>query len=245
MVRETLSGMTAIVTGASAGVGRETAKALAAEGASVVLVARRANRLEEIAEDIEERGGTAVPFSADVSEEEAVEDLIETTVDEFGSLEILVNNAGIGRGDSVQDLTTEEYRAMMAVNVDGFFFTTRAALPHLIESTGNLIYIGSFAGQYPRSFNPVYAASKWWARGFAKSMMAEAGDEDVAVSLVNPSEIRTEFGGQDGTPFKEQFDEGEVLEPEQVADAVVFAAKQESATVSEMDLYRRDKFDIF
>jgi NADP-dependent 3-hydroxy acid dehydrogenase YdfG len=142
-------------------------------------------------------------------------------------------------------MSTEQYRTMMETNVDGMFFTTRDAIPHLRESSGTLVFIGSFAGEYPRPFNPIYAASKWWTRGFAKSVSAQVGPDDVAVTVVNPSEVRTDFGGVYGETFAERFDEGEVCEPEEIAEAVVFAARQEPSMASEIDLYRRDKFELF
>ncbi|WP_435076467.1 SDR family oxidoreductase [Halococcus sp. AFM35] len=239
-----LAGKSAIVTGASSGIGSETVHALAREGANVALAARREGRLNDIAEEVEsDHDVEALVVPTDVTDETAVEDLVERTVEEFGGLDVLVNNAGLARGSAVDDLSTEEYRTMMDVNVDGSFFATRAALPHLEDSAGNLIYIGSFAGQYPRPFNPVYAATKWWVRGFAHSVAAAAGEDGVAVTVINPSEVRTEFG--DGGSFNERFDEGEVTEPDEIADAVVFAASQENSTVSELDLYRRDKFSSF
>lgn len=243
---QSLSGRTAIVTGASAGIGTETVGALAKAGANVVLAARREDRLNDIAATVEDTtNAAALVVPTDVTDEEDVQTLISRTADHFGGLDILVNNAGLARGSSVEDLSTEQYRQMMAVNTDGMFFTTRKALPKLRESSGHLIFIGSFAGQFPRPFNPVYAATKWWTRGFAKSVSADAGDDDVAVTVINPSEVRTEFGAQDGEAFEERFEEGEVTEPEEIADAVVFAARQDNSMVSEMDLYRRDKFTGF
>lgn len=240
-----LDGQTAVLTGASAGIGKATAFALANAGATVVLSARRESRLQTVAEQIRADDGTAMVVPTDVTDEAAVKDLVETTVSEFGSLDIVVANAGIGRGDGVKDLETEAYRQMMDVNVDGVFYLTRAALPHLLDSDGNLIFIGSFAGQFPRPFNPVYAATKWWVRGFAKSVMADVGGEGVGVSIINPSEVRTEFGSEDGEPFQERFEPGAVTEPEEIAAAVTFAASQEHSTVAELDLFRRDKFEAF
>jgi NADP-dependent 3-hydroxy acid dehydrogenase YdfG len=127
----------------------------------------------------------------------------------------------------------------MEVNADGMFFATRAALPHLREAGGTLVFIGSFAGKFPRPFNPVYAATKFWTRGFAQSVSAQVGEE-VGVTVINPSEVRTKFG--DGWSMDEMYEEGEVTEPEEVAEAVVFAAEQSPSMVSELDLYRRDKF---
>jgi NADP-dependent 3-hydroxy acid dehydrogenase YdfG len=241
-----IDGQTAIVTGASAGIGRATVHALAREGARVVLAARREERLDEIAETVAaEYDAETHVVPTNVRDEDAVATLVEATVSEFGGLDLVVNNAGLARGADIEHMTTEEYRTMMEVNVDGMFFVTREALPHLRESEGNLLFIGSFAGKFPRPFNPVYAASKWWTRGFAKSVSAQVGTEDVGVTVVNPSEVRTEFGGVYGETFAERFDEGEVTEPEEIAEAVVFAAEQGPSMASEIDMFRRDKFELF
>lgn len=243
---DSLDGQAAFVTGASTGIGRATAHALAAEGVSVALAARSEDTLHEIADTIRAEYDTdALVVPMDVREESAVEESIETTVDTFGHLDILVNNAGLARGASVEHMTTDRYRTMMETNVDGTFFATRAAIPHLRDRAGTVVFIGSFAGQYPRPFNPVYAASKWWIRGFAKSVSAEVATDDIAVTVINPSEVRTEFGAAYGETFAERFEEGEVTEPEEVAEAVVFAAQQDNSMVSELDLYRRDKFELF
>ena len=242
---QSLAGKTAIVTGASSGIGSETAHALAREGANVALAARREGKLEELAEGLEaDHNVETLVVPTDVREERAVEELIEEAVETFGGLDVLVNNAGLARGSDVESLSTEEYCTMQETNVDGVFFTTRAALPHLHESRGNLIFIGSFAGQYPRPSNPVYAATKWWVRGFAHSVEAAVGEDGVAITVINPSEVRTEFEVEDET-FEERFGEGEVTEPDEIAAAVAFAARQERSTVSELDLYRRDKFSGF
>lgn len=228
----------AIVTGASSGIGKATAEALSESGAAVALAARSEDRISALASDLET---DAIAVPTDVRDEADVEALVDRTVDRFGGIDVLVNNAGLGRGTSVEDLSTEEYRQMMETNADGMFFATRAALPHLRESGGTAVFIGSFAGQFPRSFNPVYAATKWWTRGFAKSLSAQVGEE-VAVSVINPSEVRTEFGSEEGTSFEKRFEEGEVTEPDEIADAVVFAAERSPSMVSELDLFRRDKF---
>jgi NADP-dependent 3-hydroxy acid dehydrogenase YdfG len=237
-----LSTRTVLVTGASSGIGEATAHAFAREGASVALAARRAERLEEIADDLAAYDVETLVVPTDVRDERGVAAMIDRTVEAFGTLDVLVNNAGLGRGSDVESLSTDQYRQMMDTNVDGCFFATRAALPHLRESRGNLVFVGSFAGQYPRGFNPVYAATKWWLRGFAHSVAAQVGEAGVGVTVVNPSEVRTEFGSEDGDPFEERFDAGEVTEPEEVADAIVFAAHQDRSTVQELDIYRRDKF---
>lgn len=241
-----LSGKSALITGASSGIGTATAHALAREGVDLSLAARREEQLDTIADEVEsEYGIETLVVPTDVRDEEAVESMVEETTDRFDGLDILLNNAGLGRGGAVESLSTEDYRLMQETNVDGMFFTTRAALPHLKESRGNLVFIGSFAGQYPRPGNPVYAATKWWTRGFAHSVEASVGDDGVAVTVINPAEVRTEFGADTGESFEERFEQGEVTEPEEIAEAVVFAAGQRNSTVSELDLYRRDKFAHF
>lgn len=237
-----LNNASAVITGASSGIGEQAARLLAREGANVVLAARRGETLEAIANDIEDTHdveGVANP--TDISQEAACESLIEETVERFGEIDILVNNAGVGLGADVAEMATEDYRTMMAVNTDGYFFTTRAALPHLSDE-GHLIYVGSIAGEYPRPFNPVYAATKWWVRGFAKSVAAQYGGDGIAVTVVNPSEVRSEFGSEDGPPFKDRFEPGTASEPADVAESIVFAAKAGHTAPLEIGIYRRDKF---
>lgn len=247
----TLHGKAAIVTGASAGIGCETARALAEEGADVALLARREARLQEIASEIEsEHGVEAISIPTDITDEQAVADAIQTTADAFGGIDVVVNNAGTGTevGVPIDELSLEQYRTVMAVNTDGMFFTTQAALPYLRETAGTIVFVGSFAGKYPRSGSPVYAGSKWWTRGFAMSLAAQVGTDDIAVSIINPSEVRTEFGNEfraEDNLAAQRFEPGEVTDPEDVAEAIVFAASQQSPNaVTELDLYRRDKFEM-
>ena len=245
-----LAGKGALVTGASAGIGRKAAGLLAEAGADVAIAARREEVLEEVAGEIEAATDAAVEIvPTDVSDEDQVEAMVETAVGAFDGLDIVVNNAAIGtaRSVTVEDLPTEQYRDVMAVNTDGMFFVARAAIPHLRESRGNLIFVGSFAGNYPRSGSPVYAASKWWTRGFALSLAGQVGDEDIAVSVVSPSEVRTEFGKEYRSVMnKDRLEPGDVTEPKEVAEAIVFAAQQEPPNaVAELNVYRRDKFSTF
>ena len=234
-----------IVTGASSGIGRATARALAREGADVVLAARREERIDAAAEEVREAGAEALAVPTDVGEEAEVEALVEATVEEFGRLDAFVANAGVMFGHRVEEFSTEDFRTMMGVNVDGAFFCARAALPHLKETDGHLLFLGSFAGQYPRPFNPVYAASKWWVEGFARSLAGQVGDEGVAVSTVRPTEVRTELGSEEGESMKERFEPGEMIEPEELAETIVFAISQPNASLAGIDVYRRDKFAGF
>ncbi len=241
-----LEGGVAIVTGASSGIGAATCHELAAEGANLVLAARSEGTLEELAADLEaEYGVGTLVAPTDVRSENEVDAMVAETVDRFGGIDVLVNNAGLARGSGVEDLESDDYHTIQETNVDGVFYATRAALPHLREREGHLLFVASAAGKFPRSFNPVYAASKWWVRGFAKSVAAEAGEDGVGVTVINPSEVRTGFETSDGASFAEHFEEGEASEPEEIAEAIAFAATREESSVFELDLYRRDKFDVF
>lgn len=244
-----LEGKVALITGASAGIGRETARTLAADGADIALAARRAERLESIAGEIEaEHDVSAVPIPTDVTDPDAVTGMVETVVERFEELDIAVANASIGENTeyTFDELPVEQFQAVVDVNINGMFYTSRSVIPLLWETDGLLVFVGSFADKFPRSNAPVYAASKWWTRGFARSIAGQLGD-DVGVSIVNPSEVRTEFGAayRDQTN-EEKYPPGEVTEPETVAEAIAFAARQEPPdAVTELDLFRRDKLEIF
>ncbi len=239
-----LEGKKAVITGASAGIGKHIAIKLAEEGCKVVLCSRSEDKLREVADRIKGKDVLVVP--TDIRKEEDVKSMMRKTVEHFGGLDILVNNAGVIRYGDMEDFSTEDYKAVMETNVDGTFYATREALPYIKESKGNIVFIGSFDSNHPRSFNPIYASSKWWVKGFAHSIEAIFGKDGVAVTLVNPSEVRTEIPSEDGTLYKDKFNEGEMLEPEEVAETVLFALKRtKNATVSQLDLYRRDKLHDF
>lgn len=235
-----------LVTGASSGIGRAVTHALAERGADVVVSARREGQLRELADTVaDEYDVETLVEPADVTDETEVEDLVSAATDEFGRLDVVVSNAGLGREETtIGELETEAYRQMMSVNCDGMFFLARAAVPHLKETEGNLILMGSMAGQYPRPASPVYAATKWWTRGLALSLSGSAGPEGVGVTAINPTEVLTEFGSEDGEPLKEQLTPEDASKPEDVAEAVAFAAEQDAPNVvQELDFYRRDKFE--
>src|SRR6056297_471939 len=149
MFSDSLDGRTAIVTGASAGIGAATCRRLAAAGANVVLAARREPELSAVADGIEADYGVAtLTVPTDIRKEYAVDALISETLNVFDGIDILVNNAGLARGSDVEELSTEQYETMQETNVDGVFYMTRAATPHVREREGHLIFLGIFAGEY-------------------------------------------------------------------------------------------------
>jgi NADP-dependent 3-hydroxy acid dehydrogenase YdfG len=235
-----LGGATVLVTGASSGIGRATAVRAGTHGATVVLAARREDRLRDAAARVEDAGGVAHAVPTDVTDAGAVDALVETAVERTGGLDAAVVNAGVGE---VRDapLSAVDFGRVTRTNVDGAFHTVRAALPHLREREGSLAFVGSTYGVEPAASVPVYAASKWWLRGFARSVAARHGDE-VGVSVVNPAGVRTAFGHDTrAVTNAERYAPGEVLEPEQVAASVLFCLRQtEPAVVAELDLRRRE-----
>ena len=246
-MEDPLAGRVVLVTGASSGIGEATAHVLAADGADIAIAARREDRLRSVAEDVRAETGAAVEVvPTDVTDSGAVRALVGTTVERLGRLDIAVCNAGLAIDEPVADLTDEQYRTMTDVNVDGMFYAAREAIPHLVEAEGNLVFLGSMSGNHPRPANPVYAATKWWTRGFAVSLQASLGEENVAVTCVNPTEVRTEFGSESGDPAAETFEPGSVTEPVEVADAIAYAVRQRPPNaLTTLDLYRRDKLTHF
>lgn len=247
MVTDDLQEEIALVTGASSGIGRATARELGSHGAAIALAARRDERLRDVADTIEDESGVeTLVVPTDVTDDDQVEAMVANTVDTLGGLDIVVSNAGVNALTPVDDMSTDEYRSIMSVNVDGTFFTTREVLPHLRASGGHLVYMGSFAGQYPRPHQPIYASTKWWLRGFALSLAGDVGRDDVAVTVVNPTEVLTEIETAQDAPGKEVFDQKRSATPEEVAENVAFAVRRESPnTLNELDLYSRDKFKEF
>ena len=238
---QSLDGEVTVVTGASSGIGRATAKTLAEAGATVVLTARRESVLVDLAAEIEAAtDADTLVVPTDVTNPDAVEVMIETTVDAFGHLDILVNNAGILRmADRLEDLSLADYHDLMATNVHGTFYATRASLPHLRQSKGQVIFVGSDSGTHPDPLLLAYASSKWWVRGFAKSLEAREGPNGVGVTLVNPGDTLTEIEFR-GAPLSEQAGDGNFLAAQEVADAIVFAASQRpTSSISEIDVSHR------
>ncbi len=245
--RKELEGKVALVTGASSGIGKAICNRLAEEGINLGMAARRKSVLDSLSDKLEKKhGNRCLPLPTDVTKDEEVNDMVKKTVDKFGKLDILVNNAGVIRYGDIEDFSTEDYKAMMSTNCDGMFYSTRASLPHLRKTEGNLIFIGSFDANHPRSFNPIYSATKWWTKAFAHSIESIVGKEGVAVTLINPSEVRTDIEDEEGMPYREKFDPEEVLDPEELAEVVLFTIKQEnSTTISEINIFRRDKMSEF
>lgn len=183
-----------IITGASAGIGRALAMQLARQGAWLALAARRLDRLEQVAGECRSLGGKVIAIQTDVSEQRQCKNLVERTVEAYGRLDMLVNNAGLGVGslfESLPDLHLFEH--VMNVNFYGAVYCTYHALPHLIASRGRIVAISSVGGKAPIPYNTSYIASKYALHGFYDSLRMELSEHKVSATVVCPYWVVTEF----------------------------------------------------
>jgi NADP-dependent 3-hydroxy acid dehydrogenase YdfG len=228
-----LENTVALVTGASSGIGQAAARTLAGRGAAVAVAARRADRLQELAAEIADAGGTALPVEADVSDREQAEAAVAKTAEELGRLDVLVNNAGVMLLGPVAEAPLEEWERMIHVNLLGLLYTARAALPHLAAAAerdprrvSDLVNISSVAGRQARKGSAVYNATKHGVGAFSEALRQEVTRRHVRVSLVEPGAVATELQGHNRPEVKEQienrFEEMDILQAEDIADAIAY-----------------------
>ena len=225
-----LTGEVAIVTGASSGIGAATARALADEGMAVALAARRAERLESLAADIEDGPGEALVVPTDVTDRAAVDALIEETVDAFGGLDVFVNNAGVMLLQAVADADPDDWEAMVDVNLSGLMYASKAALPHL-RGGGDLVQVSSVAGRTTSETAAGYNATKWGVNGFTDALRKEETENGVRTTLVEPGAVETEL--QEHIPDEEVqrrvegwVESMDALQPADIAAGVCYAVGQ-------------------
>jgi NADP-dependent 3-hydroxy acid dehydrogenase YdfG len=220
---EDLTGKVAAVTGASAGIGAATARALVAEGASVVLGARRRVRLEQLADELEDR---VAVVEMDVREPADAERLVATAMERFGRLDALVANAGIGAYGGIMDLDDDQLRTMMDTNIAGTVWPIRAAVPRFFATGGgDIVIVASVAGLRGNGDEAVYAATKFAQVGLAGGLDRELRERNIRVSTICPGGTATEFAmGAGRTPGMPGL--ANMLRPEDVAEAVVTVLRQ-------------------
>lgn len=229
---------TAIVTGGSSGIGEATARELAAEGYAVALAARREDRLEAIAADIEDAGGDALVVPTDVSDEDAAEALVETTLGEFGGLDVLVNNAGLAKGAPVAEADLDDLKANVRVNLEGVMNVTHAALPALLEDDGgDVVTVSSLSARFPQEGNSGYTASKFGVNGFCRSLRKELSEDPVRVTILMPGPVETELN--DWAHW-----EGRAMDPGDVAETVEFVVSRPAhVEIPSLSVNTTDKLD--
>jgi short-subunit dehydrogenase len=199
----------AVITGASSGIGAALSILLANEKARVVLSARRAGKLEEVAAQITRMGGNCLAVPCDITDRQAAERLIHQTVEEFGRIDILVNNAGRGHFSSVEDTTDKMIQSMFALNVFPLWYTTRPSLTYMKEKgSGHIINVASMAGKLGYPYNSAYVAAKHACVGFTHALRQELVETGIHATVVCPAGVSTEWasvteGGSMQTFFSE------------------------------------------
>jgi NADP-dependent 3-hydroxy acid dehydrogenase YdfG len=225
-----LSDTVALVTGASSGIGAATAIALSAQGARVALVARRGDRLREVAGRI---GNGALVIEADVTHQNSAERAIAQTVEEFGRLDTLVNNAGMMLLGPAVDAPLDEWQRMVNINVYGVLYCAHAAVPHLLKAAedsprrvADMVNISSVAGRRPRAGSAVYNLTKFGVGAFSEALRQEVTGRHVRISLVEPGAVATELSSHNRPEVLEnlrtRFADMERMQASDIADAISY-----------------------
>ena len=223
-----LAGKVALITGASAGIGRASALALAQEGANMVLTARRQKRLDELEAAVQKAGGKAVSVVGDSTEEEIAQRCVAAATQTFGTLDILINNVGIGNYKNLVDTSAAEYDELMDTNVRSTFLFTRHTVPLMInQGSGTILMISSMAGIYGFAGEAIYCATKFAQVGFAQALDKELRSHGIKVGLICPGGVKTEFALGKGRTEQSVAESG-MLDPADVASAVILACTQSS-----------------
>jgi len=244
-----LNDKVAIVTGGGRGIGKAISVAFASEGATVVIAARTSARLDDTIEKIKAGGGRAKAIQTDVSDEKQVQGLVAETINDYGRVDILVNNSGIGGPTvNVVDLTLQDWSEVLAVNLTGSMLCAREVLKHMIpRRRGNIINIGSDAGRFGYPMRSPYCVSKWGIIGLTETLAIEVGQYDIRVNCISPAAVKGErlinvVKGRSkatGIPFEElmskiaeDYSLQRPTEEGEVAAAAVFLASDESSGIT-------------
>jgi len=236
-----LAGKVALVTGASSGIGEVTAIALAEEGAQVAVLARRAERLEQVVKRIKDAGGEAVAIVADVTNEGQLREAIRRAKDIFGRIDILVNNAGVMLLRKIEGVDTEEWRQMLDLNVLAVMLACHEVLPIMkAQGGGHIVNISSVAGRQVKAGYSGYNASKWAVGAFSESLRQEVTKQHIRVTVIEPGMVATELRQHITDPEVRKAQEdavrgGTPLQGEDIAAVIVFAVTQpEHVSISEI-----------
>lgn len=237
MTDRKLAGAVALVTGASSGIGAATALRLAREGAAVALVARRRDRLAEVAAEIASGGGEALVLDTDITDSERAPDVVRQAVERLGRLDVLVNNAGVMLLDTALHTAVGDWDRMVSLNISALLHVTHAALPHLVDAAAtaprgvaDIVTISSTAGRVARPGSSVYALTKFGLTGFAEALRQELLADRVRVGVIEPGTVDTELTDHLGESMRaaarRQVSTIEPLRPEDIADVVAYMVAQ-------------------
>ncbi len=230
---DSLKNKVAIVTGASSGIGEATALRLARAGATVVLAARRVERLEAVASSIEQSGGTALAVTTDVTDSMSVQEMARKAREAFGRIDILINNAGIMPLSPISKLKVEEWDRMIDVNIKGVLHCIAATLPSMLEQgSGHIINVSSVAGRRPFPSGTVYSATKFAVRAISQGLRLELSPtEKIRVTDIEPGVVTTELtqhitDRETADGFTANWGDKRALDSEDVAETILFVLSQ-------------------
>lgn len=227
-----LEGKVAIITGASSGIGEATAIALAAEGAKVVIAARRVERLEAVAKQIIDHGGQALSIVSDITDEAQAQNVIQKAHTEFGHIDILVNNAGISFPGRIENADPSNWRKMIDINVLALMYTTHIALPIFkAQKSGHIVNISSVAGRIARAGMAGYNVTKWGVNAFSEALRQEVYQDNIRVTIIEPGLVETEIDQHITDVVAKQEIEARrkaitPLQSQDIAAAIVYAVSQ-------------------
>ncbi|MCS5734714.1 SDR family oxidoreductase [Herbiconiux daphne] len=233
----TLTGKVALITGASSGIGEAIALTLSQAGALVAVGARRTERLAGLTERMP---GETLVLHLDVTDAESVRAAVDATVERFGRLDVLVNNAGVMLSGPVAGADPAEWKTMIDTNLLGTMYATHAALPHLLQSKGTIVQTSSTSGRVASAAGAVYSASKFGVNAFSEGLRQEVTAEGVRVVVIEPGFVATELASHttnaDMRALAQQLHESmRALQPDDIARAVLYAVSQpEHVSVNEL-----------
>ncbi|MBD2330057.1 SDR family NAD(P)-dependent oxidoreductase [Alkalinema sp. FACHB-956] len=228
----TLVGKVAIVTGASAGIGKATAIALSREGAKVAIVARRGDRLDTLAQQITAAGGDALVIVADITDDTAIPTIVEKTRTAWGQIDILVNNAGIALTGEIANADPADWRRMIELNLLALMNLTHGVLPIFqAQGTGHIVNVSSVAGRTVRVGIGGYNVSKWGVNAFSEALRLEVSKHNIRVTVIEPGMVNTEIDQHISDANAKQRSQElrnsiTPLESEDIASAIVYAVTQ-------------------
>ncbi len=213
----------ALITGASSGIGKETAKLFAKEGALVILTARHLDKLKFVEDEIKIKGGKADSFSMDITNREQIKETIKNIIEKYNKIDILVNNAGIAIWNSIQDVSYKEFDDQININLIGYFNCIKEVVPYMLkEGSGNIINIITSTVKKTKPGRVAYAASKYGQAGLSNAVHEDLKDKGISVIAVYPSKTNTSI--HDAYISKDNPQREKMLKPEEVAKVILKAA---------------------
>ena len=244
-----IKGKVIVITGASSGLGEAAAKHLSAQGAIIVLGARRVERIQALAEELTKRGGKSIAVATDVTQHEQVKNLVDTAVDTYGRIDVMINNAGLMPHSLLERLKINEWDQMIDVNIKGVLYGIAAALPYMKQQkSGHFINVSSVAGHKVTHAGAVYAATKHAVRALSEGLRQEVKPYNIRTTVISPGAVATELPDsiteQDVSKDIHEFYEKVAIPADSFARIVAFAISQpEDVDINEV-LYRPTRQEL-